>query len=125
MYGRIPDEIKPIEASTNITYANDFDVELALLLRERIYTTLLSMQEASIEVESNILASDRLKTISDKDKKKQREDSPSSYNPTTYDPKLDEMTKTLKDLTSKITKMKWESKQPNKSFQGVGNRNPN
>jgi hypothetical protein len=82
------------------------------------------MQEATIEVESNILASDRLKTRSEKDKKKQREDSPASSNPTTYDPKLDEMTKTLKDLTSEITKLKWESKQP-KAFQGARNRNPN
>ena len=59
------------------------------------------MQEATIEVESNILASDRLKTRSDKDKKKQREYAPASSNPATSDPKLDEMTKTLKDLTSK------------------------
>jgi hypothetical protein len=44
MYGRIPDEIKPTEASTNITYADAFDVEFSLLLRERISTTLLSMQ---------------------------------------------------------------------------------
>jgi hypothetical protein len=35
------------------------------------------------------------------------------------------MTKTLKDLTSKIAKLKWESKQPNIAFQGDGNRNPN
>jgi hypothetical protein len=113
MYGRIPDDIKLTEALAKITYANAFDAEVSLLLRERISTTLLSMQEASIEVESNILASDMLKTRSDKDKKKQREDSLSSSNPATSDPKLDEMTKTLKDLTSKIAKLKWESKQPN------------
>jgi hypothetical protein len=35
------------------------------------------------------------------------------------------MTNTLKDLTSEIEKIKWESKQPNKTFQGVGNRNQN
>ena len=35
------------------------------------------------------------------------------------------MTKTLKDLTSEIDKLKWESKQPNRSFQGVGHINPN
>jgi hypothetical protein len=106
MYGRIQDEIKPTEASTKITYANAFDSYFFLLLRERRSTALFSMQEVVIEVESSILASDRLKTISDKDKKKQREDSPTSLNQATYDPKLDEMTKTLKDLTSKIDKMK-------------------
>jgi hypothetical protein len=31
------------------------------------------------------------------------------------------MTKTLKDLTSEIAKLKWESKQPNRAFQGAGN----
>jgi hypothetical protein len=35
------------------------------------------------------------------------------------------MTKTLKDLTSEIAKLKWESKQPNITFQGAGNRNQN
>jgi hypothetical protein len=125
MYGRIPDEIKPTEASAKITYANAFDAEFSLLLRERRSTTLLSMQEATIEVESNILASDRLKTRSDKEKKKQREDAPTSSNPATSDPKLEEMTKTLKDLTSEIAKLKWESKQPNRTFQGAGNRNQN
>jgi hypothetical protein len=93
MYSRIPDEIKPTEASAKITYANAFDAEFSLLLRERRSTTLISMQEATIEIDSNILASDRLKTISEKDKKKQREESSSSSNPTTSDPKLDEMTK--------------------------------
>jgi hypothetical protein len=125
MYGRIPDEIKPTKASTNITYANAFDAEFSLLLRERRSTTLLSMQEATIEVESNMLASDRLKTRSDKEKTKQREDAPTSSNPTTYDPQLEYMTNTLKDLTSKIAKLKWESKQPNIPFQGAGNRNQN
>jgi hypothetical protein len=70
MYCRIPDEIKPTKASAKITYANSFDAEFSLLLRERISTTLLSMQEVAIEVKSNILASDKLKTRSDKEKKK-------------------------------------------------------
>jgi hypothetical protein len=67
MYGRIPHEIKPTEASAKITYANAFDANFYLLPRERRSTTLLSMHEATIEVESNILASDRLKTRFDKD----------------------------------------------------------
>jgi hypothetical protein len=96
MYGRIPNEIKLIDASTKITYANEFDSEFSLLLREIRSTTLFSMQEVAIEVESNILALDILKTRYDKETKKQREDSPTSSNSSTYDPKLEEMTKTLK-----------------------------
>ena len=61
MYGRIPAEIKPSETSVKITYANDFDHEFSLLLRERRPVSLLNMQDAALEVESNILASNRLK----------------------------------------------------------------
>jgi hypothetical protein len=43
MYGIIPYEIKPTEASAKITYANAFDAKLSLLLRERRSTTMLSM----------------------------------------------------------------------------------
>jgi len=124
MYARILDEIKPNEASTNITYANEFYADFSLLLRERRYTTLFSMHEATIEVESNILASNRLKTRFDKDKKKHREYSHASSISAMYNPKLDEVTKNLKDPTS-IAKLKWESKQPNRAFEGDGNRNPN
>ena len=99
MYGRIPYEIKPTKSSTKITYANAFDANFSLLLREIRSTTLFSMQEATIEVESNILASNRLKTRSDKEKEKQREDAPTSSNSATYDPKPEEMTKTLKYMT--------------------------
>ena len=61
MYGRIPTKIKPSETSAKITYANAFDHEFSLLLRERRPITLLNMQESALEVESNILASNRLK----------------------------------------------------------------
>jgi hypothetical protein len=78
MYGRIPDEIKPTKYSAKITYANAFDADFSLLLREIRSTTLFSMQEETIEFESNILASDRLKTRSDKEKEKKRDDAPTS-----------------------------------------------
>jgi hypothetical protein len=48
---------------------------------------------------------------------------PSSSNPTEFDPKLEEMNRTLKSLTSEIDKMKWETKHPNRPYQDVGNRN--
>ena len=51
MYSKIPAEIKPSETSTKLTYANSFDSEFSLLLRERRSVTLLNMQEATLEVE--------------------------------------------------------------------------
>jgi hypothetical protein len=56
MYNKIPAEIKPTEASAKITYASSFDPDLCLLLRERRATSLAHMQDATLEVESNILA---------------------------------------------------------------------
>jgi hypothetical protein len=70
------------------------------MLRETRSTTFLSMQEESIEVESNILASEKLKNKSDRDKKKHREELHSSYNPAESNPKLDEVTRILKSMTS-------------------------
>jgi hypothetical protein len=70
MYSKIPEEIKPTETSAKITFSNAFDVEFSLLLRERRSVTLILMQEATIEVESNILAAERLKSKNDRDKKK-------------------------------------------------------
>ena len=56
MYSKILVEIKPSDTSTKITYANSFDSEFCLLLRERRLATLSLMQYVALEVESNILA---------------------------------------------------------------------
>ena len=58
MYNKIPSEIKPTEASAIITYASAFNPDFCLLLRERRATSLSHMQDASLEVESNVLVVD-------------------------------------------------------------------
>ena len=60
MYNKIPIEINHTETSSKITYANYFDPEFCLLLRERRSTSLAHMQDAALEVESNILIVDKL-----------------------------------------------------------------
>jgi hypothetical protein len=50
---------------------------------------------------------------------------PSSSNVPTSDPKIDEMAKMLKTLTSKLARLKLEAKKPNRPVQEGGNRNPN
>jgi hypothetical protein len=72
MYNKIPTEIKPTETSAKITYASAFDPEFLLLLRERRSTSLYHMQDASLEVESNILAIYKLRGKSDRDRRKNR-----------------------------------------------------
>ena len=67
MYNKIPAEINPSKTSAKITYARTFDPDFCLLLRERRATTLAHMQDTAVEVESNILAVDRLRNKADKD----------------------------------------------------------
>ncbi len=114
MFVKIPKAIKPIEASARITYSNSFDSEFCLLLRERKPATLTLMQDAALEVESNILAAQKLK--GSVDRRNNREEASSSSN---SNPKIPKLAKMLESLTSEMSKMKIENKQP---FKG---RNPN
>ena len=126
MYGRILTEIKPSETSTKITYANAFDHEFSLHLRERRPVSLLNMKEVALEVESNIVASNRLKVNSDQqtyDKKGKKEAAPIFSTSQLANSKIDEMEKLVKILTSKLNKLKLE-KNTNRPSQ-EGERNPN
>lgn len=122
MYRKIPAEIKPTHTSTKITYANSFDSEFCLLQRERRSATLYLMQDASLEVESNILATHKLK--GNVDRRKQSDEASSSSNSI---PKLDKMAKMLESLTSEMSKLKIENKQPvkGKGSYDYTNINPN
>ena len=73
MYQNIPNEINPSETIAMISYANTFEAYFSLLLRERRTPNLATMQESTIQVESNMMAADRLKGEANrgaKDKKK-------------------------------------------------------
>jgi hypothetical protein len=109
MYNKIPAEIKPIETSTRITYANAFDPDLCLLLRERRVSSLVHMQDATLEVESNILAVNKLKGKTDRDRGKGRSRSfnlCSSNSP----PQMDKVTKLLKSLSARMERLELEGK---------------
>ena len=56
MYSNIPTEIKPTDTSSRITYENAFESDFYLHLREMRSASLSLMQDASLEVESNIVA---------------------------------------------------------------------
>ena len=105
MYSKIPAEIKPSDASAKITYSDSFDSELCLLLRERRSPTLSMMQDTTLKVESNVLASQKLK--GNYDRRRPRNEASSS---SSADPKLDKMAKMLESLTSEISKIKIENK---------------
>jgi hypothetical protein len=109
MYNKIPAEIKPTEASAKISYANAFDPDFCLLLRERRAISLAQMQDAAIEVESNVLAVDRLRNKVVTDRRKGRSKA-STSDPSVPHPQVDELTKMVKSLSAEMEKMKFEGK---------------
>ena len=129
MYGRISIEIKPSETIEKLTYANAFDHEFYLHPRERRPLSLLNMQEGALEVESNILASNRLKVNSDQqayDRKGKKEVVSVPTASQSADNKFDEMEKLVKFLKTKLNKLELE-KNSNRPAQegGINPNNPN
>jgi hypothetical protein len=121
MYNKIPAEIKPTEASAKISYANAFDPDLCLLLRERRATSLAQMQDAAIEVEFNVLVVDRLRNKTNTNRRKGRSEA-STYGPFVPHPQVDELTKIVKSLFAEMEKMKVEGKQTYKNPQNAENK---
>jgi hypothetical protein len=97
MYNKISIEINTTKTSAKITYDSAFDPEFCLLLRERRATSLAHMQDATLEVESNILAVEKLRIKSDRDRRKGRVEA-STSNSSIAHPQVDELTKPVKSL---------------------------
>jgi hypothetical protein len=121
MYNKIPAEIKPSEASAKISYASAFGPDFCLLLRERRATSLAQMQDAAIEVESNVLAADRLRNKADADRRKGRSEA-STSGPSVPHPQVDELTKMVKSLSAEMERMKVEGRQAYKGPQNAENK---
>jgi hypothetical protein len=108
MYSKIPTEVKPTETSAKITFSSSFDPDFCLLLRERRVTSLVHMQDATIEVESKIMAVDGLRSKVDRDKRRGRFETstPSSVS----HPQDDEHIKLVKSLSADMEKVKLEAR---------------
>jgi hypothetical protein len=128
MYNKIPAEINPLEASAKISYASAFGPDFCLLPRERRATSLAQMQDAAIEVESNVLAADRLRSKTDVDRRKGRSEA-STSGPSVPHPQVDELTRMVKSLSTEMERMKVEGRQaykgPPNAEKGGGFRRPN
>jgi hypothetical protein len=99
MYNKISAEIKPSEASAKISYASVFGLDFCLLLREIRATSLAQMQDAAIEVESNVLTAVRLRNTADADRKRGRSET-STVGPSVPHPQVDELTRMVKSLSA-------------------------
>ena len=107
MYKKIPDEIKPTETMEKINYASSFDSKFCLLLRERRSPSLVQMQDSALEVESNIIDSDKLRGKYDRDRRKNKAEASTSDSPVVHS-QVDELTKLVKSLSTEIEKLKSE-----------------
>jgi hypothetical protein len=92
-----------------MTYVSAFDLDFCLLLREIRDTSLSHMQDAAIEVESNILAVDKLRSKADRDKRKGKSEGSNSSS-FVSPPQMDEVTKLLKSLSARMERVKLEGK---------------
>jgi ribonuclease HI len=121
VFGKIPAEIKPSDASAKITFSAAFDAEFCLILRERRSATLALMQDAALEVESNITASQKLKGRAEK-KRFSNESSSSSSNS-----QMEKMAKMLDTLTQEMSKLKVQNQTPPRAKEptNLAPRNPN
>jgi hypothetical protein len=121
MNNKIPTKIKPSEASAKISYASAFGLDFCLLLIERRSTSLAQMKDEAIEVESNVLAADRLRNKADSDRRKGRLET-STSGPSVPHPQVDELTKMVKSLSTEMERMKVEGRQAYKGPQNVENK---
>jgi hypothetical protein len=79
------------------------------------------MQDAAIEVESNVLAVDRLRNKTDADRRKGRFEA-STSGPSVPHPQVDELTKIVKSLSAEMEKMMVEGKQAYRNPQNAENK---
>jgi uncharacterized small protein (DUF1192 family) len=126
MYNKILAEIKPSEASAQISYASAFDPDLCLVLRERRATSLAQMQDAAIEVESNILAADRLRNKADTDRRKGKSEASTSDSnisgPSLSHPQVSELAQLMNFLKEEVERLKVERRQMYKGPQNTENK---
>jgi hypothetical protein len=86
------------------------------------------MKEETLKVEGNILATKILKTNMTEEIKregKKEEKLPTTSTSHNYEDKIEEMTKLIKELSSKLAKMEIDGKNVNRPVQEGGNINPN
>jgi uncharacterized small protein (DUF1192 family) len=126
MYNKIPAEIKPSEASAQISYASAFDPDFCLVLRERRATSLAQMQDAAIEVESNMLAADRLRNKANTDRRKGKSEASTSDStisgPPLSHPQVSELAQVMNFLKEEVERLKVERRQMYKGPQNTENR---
>jgi len=97
IYSSIPVDVKPPTRATKLHFGDAFDSDFALLLNERRSTTLTYMVDDAIEVDSNFIASGKMKGRAEI-KHRSREENYSASSSQTSDERMDMMMKTMERL---------------------------
>ena len=123
VYNLIPVDIKPSPRASKLHYANTFDNDFVLILRERKSNTLPAMFIDALEVEANMMACGKIKPREDIDRRKGREEAhPSTSASSSSDIKFKLMLKTMENL---MDRLKVEARPMNREPNEPQIRNPN
>ena len=128
LYNKIPAEVKPSQPAAKVTFAGAFEPDFTLLLRERRVSTLTWMQDDAIEIESNMMASSKLKTkveMGNWENKCFREQVGPSRSNRSTDDKMDDMARIIKELSNKISRMELDQSKVDPFIKREFRRNPN
>jgi hypothetical protein len=115
LYNKIPADVKPSQPTTKVTFVGSFDLDFSLLLRERRSTTLTSMQDDAVEIESNMIASgkSRIRNESgERERRKQKEQVGTSGTNKNQEDKIEEMSRIIKYLSNKLARMETKRRRP-------------
>jgi hypothetical protein len=121
-------EVKPSQPTTKVTFTRDFDIDFALLLREVRSTTLVVMPDDAIEIESNMMESEKVKTkveMGTREPEHFKEHVGACGYGKSVEGKMDEMAKIIKYLSNKISKMEMEKSNLYPYVRNQFRRNPN
>jgi hypothetical protein len=127
-YHKILAEVKPCQLAAKVTFVGAFDSDFSLLLIERRSTTLVGMQDDSIEIESNMMASRKLKTKVEMGTREPDyfKEHAGPFGSRKYEKeKMDDMENFIKDLSNKISRIEMEQAKPDPYVINQFRRNPN
>ena len=99
-YESIPTDVKPPPGAAKLHYADAFNSEFTLLLIERRSTSLENMMDDAIEVEVNLLASNKTKQKGESRRIKEKAQPSTSQSST--DVKMDLMMKAMERLIDRF-----------------------
>ena len=98
VYNSIPTDIKPLVGVAKLHYADAFESDFALLLRERKSASFPSMFKDDLEVEENLMDSGKLTNRVEADRRRQENQPSTSAPSSSNDAKFETMMKTMERL---------------------------